>query len=360
MKHEDSAILRWIADEANAQIISGKTTRHTMSNNGEMDKIVDNVILRSPELVPEYANNITRRAARAVNARQTHDENIQRKVSKRFWSQIRIFRELLALAEVANRIQQEAIHDWKGDDFDRKFVPPFQHDGLIGGAGAKCLLLNSLEARVIVVGQEILELLALGFSEGASSRARTLHEILVITSALSGSGAQTDNYNLTNRYYLSSLIERRRMGFEDTEDRRLSRKIRKRWGPEFFDQYGWARPILNLGRNERPTFAQIERYVELNEYRFLYTEFNDSIHAGSLNTIRRTDFRLRYPNFTRSENDVTSIARILHVTSAYVNISMNITIRAVAHETSTWDNVVLIGLIDRVAHPLRELSRFNS
>lgn len=354
MEHEDSVILRAVMDRANARIMSGETTQAAMAENGEMDNIVAEVFLSSPDLLPAYVREITKRVTKATAARRAHDLKIRKNISKRFWNHIRSFKEILAVAEVANRIQLDGMVDWWSVDFEKKFVPPFPDVDITGGVGAKCLLLNSLEARAIVVTQEILELLSLGLSEAARSRARTLHEITTIVATLAIGSKNADHYALSDRYHLSSLIEHRKMNPTTSEYRELMQKARESWGRDFFDQYGWARPILELRPGERPTFAHVERYVAMNMHRHLYVEFNDSIHAGALNVVNRTDFRLKYPHFTRVDCDLVSIRRVLQAALRYLELCTCAAIREVSFETNNWDNGVLIGIIAKMVDPLYE------
>lgn len=354
MKTEDSVLVRAVMDKANDRIRSGDTTKSAMEKTREIDEIAHTVLLESPELITKYAEQISKRATQAATARRTHDSEVRRKILKRFWNSFQLFREVLAVAEVANRVQFEAISEWKKVEPEKKFEPPFGDLKTTGGVGTKCLLLSSLEARAIVVAQEILELLTLGFTEAASSRARTLHEITVITTTLAVGSKASNKYLLSDRYHLSSLIEQRKKGMTSPETRELTRKIKQNWGRGFFDQYGWARPVLKLKQQERPTFAHIERYAKKNAYRPLYLEFNDSVHAGALNTIRRSDFRLRYPNLTRPDCNVNATGFVLHTALMYLEDCTYVTVRDISSETCSWDNGVLIGILDRMMTPIHK------
>lgn len=150
-------------------------------------------------------------------------------------------------------------------------------------------ILIRLLVRGCQVTDEIICLLENGFSDGAMARWRTLHEIAVVTAVISQHGAA-----IAKRYLEHQAVESKRamekyllccqdLGFRPIPGRE-QKKIRKaydraiaKYGPSFKTDYGWA--ALHM-KNQRPTFADLEKEAGRAEMRSYYQMGNDNIHAG--------------------------------------------------------------------------------
>ncbi|MGH3806743.1 MAG: DUF5677 domain-containing protein [Pseudonocardiaceae bacterium] len=355
MKAEDSIFLKLVLEEVNKRIAVG-----AQPDEIDRNSIGIEIASQSESLGLEYARSLQRDIARTVQLRQSHTGRVRRQVAKRLGGALRKFSELLALVEVANRIQTDDIHRWMvADEFDAQFAPPFPIKGLIGGPGAKFFSLNSLHARAVVIAQEIYELLVAGFAEAASARARSLYEIDIIMTIVACSNEDT-GYEVSNRYYVSAAIEQRKWIQNETVrsvtggilDPKLSEWIshaKQAWGTRFFDPYGWAHPALNLAPKHRPTFADLEKHAQFTEFRYLYLEFNDAVHAGAKNTLSRADFRRRYPYSTRAENTPRSAARIGWTTARLLDYTTFIATYGIATGICEWDDLLTLGALDRLS-----------
>jgi hypothetical protein len=150
-------------------------------------------------------------------------------------------------------------------------------------------ILIRLLVRGCQVTDEIICLLENGFSDGAMARWRTLHEISVVAAVISQHGAP-----LAERYLDHQAVESKRamekylLCYQDLGVRPLplreQRKIKKaydravaKYGPSFKTDYGWAAVYL---KNQRPTFADLEKEAGRAEMRSYYQMGNDNIHAG--------------------------------------------------------------------------------
>lgn len=171
-----------------------------------------------------------------------------------------------------------------GDDFNSEFRPAASTAG-----DALFEALTRLHARACQIGAEIHALLSLGYADGAHARWRSLHEVSAVASFLSSEGIDVaERYLLhvgVESHKAASLYQRyaSRLGYEPFTDRELrdmadiSDRLVTRFGPEFAIDYGWAAQALG---NPKPTFADIERAVELQHLRPFYRMASHNIHAN--------------------------------------------------------------------------------
>lgn len=149
--------------------------------------------------------------------------------------------------------------------------------------------LRRLHARACQVSKEVLVLLKSGFADGAHARWRTLHEISVVANFL----ARQDN-DLAERYLLHDVIERyqsthlyqeysQQLGLEPFTDGEIAAlrgqfdSLLTRFGPDFENENGWATAVLG---NKKPSFADIERFVDMRHIRPYYKLACMNVHAG--------------------------------------------------------------------------------
>lgn len=150
--------------------------------------------------------------------------------------------------------------------------------------------LTVLHVRACRVASEVLALLKTGYADGAHARWRALHEVAVIASFVA-----TSTGDLALRFLSHSAVDRLRgarqyqqhhttLGYEAIPPEELDALERQyeavvaRFGPEFKNQYGWAAKALG---SPNPTFADIERRVDLDKWRPFYRMACHSVHAGA-------------------------------------------------------------------------------
>jgi len=150
-------------------------------------------------------------------------------------------------------------------------------------------VLTRLHARSCQVAQEILVLLKHGYSEGAMARWRTLHEIVVTMNFIYEHGeSSADRYtqhDAVETYRAACQFQQNcgKLNYEPLTS--LEIEISKiaydraitTFGRSFGGQYGWA--AIDL-KSSRPTFAEIERAVEMDHYRSHFKFASHNVHAN--------------------------------------------------------------------------------
>jgi len=150
--------------------------------------------------------------------------------------------------------------------------------------------LRRLHARACLVANEVLWMLEGGFASGAMARWRTLHEISVVAFFLKEHGQ-----NVAEQYLLHDRIDTYkaarqyhtycgRLGREPLSAEVLQKleEVRDdlcvRFGRAYGEDWGWASDALGL---PRPSFADIERSINLDHMRPYFKLACYSNHAGS-------------------------------------------------------------------------------
>jgi hypothetical protein len=148
-----------------------------------------------------------------------------------------------------------------------------------------------LQARACQVAQEVLALLKSGYAPGAHARWRTLHETAATTLFITKYGKDVAERFLAHEYIEAQKAAKqyqryhRRLGHERytlkelAAFRRAYKNAVKLYGPEIkdFRGYGWASLAL---RRRSPTFADIEKAVQLDHIRPYYKMASHSVHAN--------------------------------------------------------------------------------
>jgi len=173
-----------------------------------------------------------------------------------------------------------------GADFNEQHRPTASRD-----RDSVFEVLTRLHARACQVSSEVLVLLKSGYATGAHARWRTLHEIAVVAQFVCENGPDVaerylDHAAITYRKAMRSYQKNcKTLGLEPIsevvlEEIEAARNAAiERHGPDFKYDYGWAAKALS---NTRPTFADIENAVSLERLRYVFTEANIAVHAGSL------------------------------------------------------------------------------
>lgn len=174
----------------------------------------------------------------------------------------------------------------------------------------------ALLSRGLLTGSEVLALLACGLGKGAMARARTIHELAVVSDFIAKRGLRAarryvDYYDLdrlkAERSKLRELKRRRRRSLRSSGrnpavryleqqvhelERRRKAHVR-RHGSRFAGEYGWAAPWWR-GKKTRVSFAMIERRVRLDRARPYYKYASLIVHAGPLGVLDNYDSHGQY------------------------------------------------------------------
>lgn len=151
------------------------------------------------------------------------------------------------------------------------------------------LAIRSLQARALLVANEITCLMKGGFADGALGRWRTLHEISVVAKLLSSEDIFVSERYLYHRdaqvykelkIYAehqaeAKLTPLKENALQDAEH--VHSKILEKYGDEMRHDWGWAAAVIG---NKKPTFRQIEEYVGMARWRPRYKWSSHDTHGG--------------------------------------------------------------------------------
>lgn len=210
-----------------------------------------------------------------------------------------------------------------------------------------------LHAKAIHIALEGLCLMEGGYADGAHARWRALHEISVVTIFLLKHGIDAVNRYLDHGQIDAYKAMKQCNKFADrtnfksfdedemNEAKKLYDDVLDKYGNDFKLSNAWASPFLN-NNPKRPTFADLEKSVDLDMIRPDYTWASQNVHP----TVRGLYVRLGVPDSeslkllaTRSNYGMTdpghAIALSLTKTlSAFLNIKSNF-------DTMIWVQVAL-------------------
>jgi hypothetical protein len=149
--------------------------------------------------------------------------------------------------------------------------------------------LTRLQARAVQIAGEVEALLKNGFADGAMSRWRTLHEVVVVAFFIDQYGNEVAQAYL-DHLAIDSLRHARmyreaapKLGYAPMREREWedlqaeAARMKVKYGNAFGTEYGWAAQAL---KKDKPTFAGIERAVKFDKYRPYYKMASDNVHAG--------------------------------------------------------------------------------
>ena len=140
------------------------------------------------------------------------------------------------------------------------------------------------------IAGEVETLLTHGFADGAMSRWRTLHEVVVVALFIA------ENENEVARRYLDHLvIDSLRMarmysgaapglGYPPLADQdwqhlqKNAADLISKYGQAFSTDHGWAAGVLHY---KKPTFSQIAEAVQFQKYKPYYKMASDNVPAGA-------------------------------------------------------------------------------
>jgi hypothetical protein len=157
-------------------------------------------------------------------------------------------------------------------------------------------VITRLHGRAIAISGEVQVLLRNGFADGALSRWRTIHELVVTAMFIAEHGSDVaeryishvdaDSIKAARQYQKFAPV----LGYRpisQREQRRLdarSLELVATYGKSFLSDYGWASDAL---QNPKPTFANIEEAVDLDKLRPYVRLASNTVHAGAKGTFFR-------------------------------------------------------------------------
>lgn len=165
------------------------------------------------------------------------------------------------------------------------------------------VVLTGLFARACRVAIEVHHLLSGGFPLGAYARARTLHEIAIVTQVLSNNDGKPESEDLAERFMLHNLVleykdnlaymttfnDRTQEVLDEVEAGKATQKrLCDRFGDEYKEAQGWA---FKLTGNRKAGIFDLEKLTDLTLFRPHYKAMSHEVHADSsswrLNRIER-------------------------------------------------------------------------
>lgn len=158
-------------------------------------------------------------------------------------------------------------------------------------------------ARMCQLLHEIVQLIKSGYADGALSRWRTMHEVVVTTLFIVENGEKAAQRYLDHEP-AETLKEMRiyekhckTLGMKHLDPREIKavelavHELDEKYGSEFHENYGWAASYLN---KKKPSFADIEKSIDYEHMRGYYKLASNGIHANT----KGVAFRLSQPSNT--------------------------------------------------------------
>lgn len=150
-----------------------------------------------------------------------------------------------------------------------------------------------VHGRALLTCGEIFTLAEHGFGSGAVARWRTLHELEVVGYLLRNGGDELAVAYLEHEVVQSAPLAERILGelppdadagYRSNLAARAAAAagIIERRGKSFARDYAWAEAVLLPG--DRPSFASLERAAESADFRPVYRDASDFVHAGGFGT----------------------------------------------------------------------------
>jgi hypothetical protein len=193
------------------------------------------------------------------------------------------FDRLEMLTIVARESGEQAVKDFREPTDDDEVVGSVEEAELFDA-------LVRLHVRACRTASEVLCLLRGGFADGANARWRSLHELAVVAMFL-----VERRSDVPQRYLRHSAVDRLKgarqyqsycgsLGqdpFTTSEIAGLERECSEalaEFGESFKNEYGWAANALGI---LKPTFADIEKSIDMDKWRPYFKMACHAVHAGS-------------------------------------------------------------------------------
>ncbi|WP_332852676.1 DUF5677 domain-containing protein [Duganella sp. S19_KUP01_CR8] len=252
---------------------------HAELEKGEKDfdsieaEIMESIQPAMLDLLPEQVlQSLMSRAPHMLRERRVSDRGFERRNFKRWRRPFDALETMVAIAEEVGEACDIEGRELAETESDYRFI-------------ALCQLFP----RAILVTREIIHLLKGGFPDAALSRWRSLHELTVTAMFIS-----ENDGTIALRYLASFDFQAKRaarqynlhatranlepFGEEDLADldARCAAAIAV-IGGEIKGDWGWAAPAFT---KESPTFADIEKAVQMDHWRPRYKWASQHVHSG--------------------------------------------------------------------------------
>ncbi|WP_432931138.1 DUF5677 domain-containing protein [Microbispora sp. CA-135349] len=350
MDPNDSEFLRIAVDYVNSKITRGEIVDYDEARTALTKSYMH--ILENPQIfIPAWHEQSKRTVCSITADRKKYGKKVERNLLKRYAAAFNALDEALAAAELANRAMNAAFRLWLHEaPREETYQKLFGIESVLGGHATRFLLLMGMHARMVVISSEISLLLRKGYTDGAFSRIRTLYELVVKAFFLCTREPTPGGYELAERYYVSSLVERLKEGGDSDLDDEVSQEMiseaRKRWGDNFFKgENNWAAPGTLNPASKRVTFKDIEDAVEGEAIRHVYLACNAAVHAGSLTVIGSADLHRSYFYNNRSSVDLSATAYIGSTITFFLLMGSVEVLRCLTTSMREWDCALIAAAI---------------
>jgi len=161
----------------------------------------------------------------------------------------------------------------------------------------KYAALTRLHAGAVRVAGEIYTLLLSGFASGAHARWRTLHEIATVALLISNQPDEVAERYLHHQFvksyedaqhYQKHAARLNRRPFSDDEMASIQRNydaVLRRFGDDFRESYGWARPALETLnpklKGQKLGFQQVQEVVQAEHWTPDYRMASHAVHPSA-------------------------------------------------------------------------------
>lgn len=225
---------------------------------------------------PALAATLLRDAKSVVRRKHDGDCGFERRNCKRWKKSFARIDLVWAFAEEVGRVFNEQFRPEAVDANDLNFEALTRQHG-----------------RGLLVAGEAIHLMKGGYAEGALSRWRTLHEILVVTMFIKKHGDDIAERYLLSAHFrsleaaeqLNKYADRANLKpFTDEELKMFKAtcaNVSARLGQEMYAEFGWARPALSQrGEKWKPRLEDLEASLGLDHWRPRYKWASQHAHAG--------------------------------------------------------------------------------
>jgi hypothetical protein len=200
-----------------------------------------------------------------------------------------------------------------------------------------------LHSRSLLVTREVICLMHGGFSDGAMSRWRTLHELATTASFLRKHGGEVAHRYLVSHYFDSYRTAKQLEVYSDRANierfspqeidylKRSCDVFASQFGEEMREGYGWAASALGV---RKPNFAMIEKDVGLDHWRPRYRWASQHTHgphrpAHALLGVAETEQQVLLVG--QSNSGMVDPLQMTAITLAIVSSAMFVTRPSVDH-----------------------------
>lgn len=268
LKNIEKSLLEGLADRAHAEALKGERNFHQIET-----ELLESMQPQMLELLPELIlSKLSALAPEVLRHTRVADRGFERRNFKRWKS---AFDALETMLSIADEVGEACAIEGNTVEMPEA-IYRFQ-------------ALSQLFPRALLVTREIIHLLKGGFPDGALSRWRTLHEIVVTAMFIKERGE-----DIALRYLASFDFQAKRAAnqynlyaeranlepFSAEELAEIYARCdcaRTAVGGDIKGDWGWASPDF---AKDNPTFADIEKRIGMDHWRPRYKWASQHVHSG--------------------------------------------------------------------------------